>query len=68
MRENSDGKTVAAMDVLVPKIGEIIGGAQREERPDILEKNYVHLVCIQRIIGGICNCAPMELFHMPALA
>lgn len=38
MRANSDGKTVAAMDVLVPKIGEIIGGSQREERLDRLEK------------------------------
>lgn len=37
MRNNEDGKTVAAMDVLVPKIGEIIGGSQREERLDILE-------------------------------
>lgn len=37
MRENTDGKTVAAMDVLVPKVGEIIGGSQREERLDILE-------------------------------
>jgi asparaginyl-tRNA synthetase len=37
MRENEDGKTVAAMDILVPKIGEIIGGSQREERLDILE-------------------------------
>jgi len=37
MRQNDDGKTVAAMDVLVPKIGEIIGGSQREERLDILE-------------------------------
>ncbi len=36
MRVNDDGKTVAAMDVLVPKIGEIIGGAQREERLDVL--------------------------------
>lgn len=36
MRDNTDGKTVAAMDVLVPKIGEIIGGSQREERLDIL--------------------------------
>lgn len=36
MRENEDGKTVAAMDVLVPKIGEIIGGSQREERLDVL--------------------------------
>ncbi|MBS0652122.1 MAG: asparagine--tRNA ligase [Verrucomicrobia bacterium] len=41
MRSNPDGKTVAAMDVLVPKIGEIIGGSQREERPDILEKKIV---------------------------
>ena len=38
MRENSDGKTVAAMDVLVPKIGELIGGSQREDRLDILER------------------------------
>lgn len=38
MRANEDGKTVAAMDVLVPKIGEIIGGSQREERLDHLEK------------------------------
>ncbi|EAZ92178.1 asparagine--tRNA ligase [Crocosphaera chwakensis] len=38
MRLNDDNKTVAAMDVLAPKIGEIIGGSQREERLDILEK------------------------------
>jgi asparaginyl-tRNA synthetase len=38
MRANEDGKTVAAMDVLVPKIGEIIGGSQREERSDRLEQ------------------------------
>lgn len=37
MRQNDDGKTVAAMDVLVPGIGEIIGGSQREERLDRLE-------------------------------
>ena len=37
MRDNDDGKTVAAMDVLVPGIGEIIGGSQREERLDVLE-------------------------------
>ena len=36
MRLNDDGKTVAAMDVLVPRIGELIGGSQREERYDIL--------------------------------
>ncbi len=38
MRLNDDNKTVAAMDVLAPRIGEIIGGAQREERLDILER------------------------------
>lgn len=38
MRENDDKKTVAAMDLLVPGIGEIIGGSQREERLDILEE------------------------------
>ncbi|MCF7917775.1 asparagine--tRNA ligase [Candidatus Gracilibacteria bacterium] len=36
MRLNEDGKTVAAMDLLVPGVGEIIGGAQREERMDVL--------------------------------
>jgi len=37
MRQNDDGKTVAAMDVLLPQVGEIIGGSQREERLDVLE-------------------------------
>jgi len=39
MRVNDDGKTVAAMDLLVPGIGEIIGGSQREERLEMLEEN-----------------------------
>ena len=38
MRLNDDGKTVAAMDLLVPGVGEIIGGSQREERLDVLEE------------------------------
>ncbi len=38
MRLNDDDKTVAAMDLLVPGVGEIIGGSQREERLDVLEK------------------------------
>ncbi|TZF90540.1 asparagine--tRNA ligase [Cognatilysobacter lacus] len=38
MRLNDDGKTVAAMDVLAPGIGEIIGGSQREERLDVLDR------------------------------
>jgi asparaginyl-tRNA synthetase len=37
MKLNDDGRTVRAMDVLVPKVGEIIGGSQREERLDVLE-------------------------------
>jgi asparaginyl-tRNA synthetase len=37
MRVNDDGRTVAAMDVLAPGIGEIIGGSQREERLDVLD-------------------------------
>lgn len=38
MRVNDDGRTVRAMDVLAPKVGEIIGGSQREERLDVLEQ------------------------------
>jgi asparaginyl-tRNA synthetase len=38
MRQNDDGKTVAAMDILAPGIGEIVGGSQREERSDKLEQ------------------------------
>ena len=38
MRENEDGKTVAAADLLVPGVGEIVGGSQREERLSVLEK------------------------------
>jgi asparaginyl-tRNA synthetase len=38
MRQNDDARTVAAMDLLVPKVGEIIGGSQREERLELLER------------------------------
>ncbi len=38
MRVNDDGKTVRAMDILVPNVGEIIGGSQREERLDVIEE------------------------------
>ncbi len=41
MRMNDDGKTVAAMDVLAPGIGEIIGGSQREERLDVLDRRLI---------------------------
>lgn len=43
MRLNDDGKTVAAMDVLAPGIGEIIGGSQREERLDVLDKRLAEM-------------------------
>lgn len=43
MRLNDDDKTVAAMDLLVPGVGEIVGGSQREERLDILEKRMEEL-------------------------
>ncbi len=43
MRLNDDGKTVAAMDVLAPGIGEIIGGSQREERLDVLDKRMAEV-------------------------
>ena len=49
MRVNDDEKTVAAMDVLLPKIGEIVGGSQREERKDVL---------IARM--GECNIVPED--------
>lgn len=41
MRLNDDGKTVAACDLLVPGIGELVGGSQREERYDVLEKLWM---------------------------
>jgi asparaginyl-tRNA synthetase len=43
MRLSDDGRTVAALDVLAPGIGEIIGGAQREERLEVLEKRIDEL-------------------------
>nr|QGT51051.1 asparagine--tRNA ligase [uncultured Firmicutes bacterium] len=61
MRLNEDGKTVAAMDCLVPGIGEIIGGSQREERLDVLldrikeqgmsEEDYAHYLDLRRFGG-----------------
>ncbi|MBC7977747.1 MAG: asparagine--tRNA ligase [Myxococcales bacterium] len=43
MRQNDDGKTVAAMDVLAPGIGEIIGGSQREERLEVLDARIAEM-------------------------
>ena len=62
MRQNDDGKTVAAVDLLVPGIGEIIGGSQREERFDVLsrrmdelnmnQKNYQWYLDLRRYGGA----------------
>jgi asparaginyl-tRNA synthetase len=43
MRQNDDGKTVAACDLLVPRVGELIGGSQREERLDVLQSRMAEL-------------------------
>jgi asparaginyl-tRNA synthetase len=43
MRQNADGKTVAAMDILAPGIGEIIGGSQREERLEVLDARIAEM-------------------------
>ena len=43
MRLNDDDETVAAMDLLVPRVGELIGGSQREERLDVLEKRMAEM-------------------------
>ena len=49
MRDNDDGKTVAAMDILFPSIGEIIGGSQREERYDVLkQKMLAHDISLEK--------------------
>ena len=51
MRLNDDGRTVAAMDVLAPGIGEIIGGSQREERLDVLDKRIAQFGLDARMYG-----------------
>lgn len=43
MRQNDDGKTVAAMDLLVPGVGELIGGSQREERLELLQQRMAEM-------------------------
>lgn len=43
MKVNDDGETVAAMDVLVPKVGELIGGSQREERYEVIQKRILDM-------------------------
>lgn len=47
MRQNDDGKTVAACDLLVPYVGELVGGSQREERYDVLKKRMEECHCLE---------------------
>lgn len=47
MRQNDDGKTVAACDLLVPYVGELVGGSQREERYDILKEKMEKCGCLK---------------------
>ena len=55
MRLNDDGKTVAAMDMLVPGVGEIIGGSQREERLDVLQARMAELDLKEEDYGWYLN-------------
>lgn len=55
MRLNDDGKTVAAADLLVPGVGEIIGGSQREERLDVLEKRMDEMGLKKEDYWWYCN-------------
>ena len=69
MRANDDGKTVRAMDVLAPRIGEIIGGSQREERHDVLlEKIRDAGPAARRPTGGTSSCASTAPPRTPASA
>ena len=68
MRVNDDGQTVRAMDVLVPKVGEIIGGSQREERLDVLEARMTSRASTRTTTGGTSTCAATARCPTPASA
>ena len=60
MRVNDDGNTVAAMDVLAPGIGEIIGGSQREERLDVLDARMVESAARPGALRVVSRPAPLR--------
>jgi len=64
MRLNDDDRTVTAMDVLVPGIGEIIGGSQREERLDVLQTSMARHHLDPKDYGLVSGPAPLR--HGPA--
>ena len=55
MRMNEDGKTVAAVDLLVPGVGEMVGGSQREERPEMLEQRMEALHMEKEAYSWYCD-------------
>lgn len=63
MRQNDDGKTVAAMDILFPGIGEIVGGSQREERLSLLEKECQRCTFLWKKWVGIWIPENTDLVH-----
>ena len=68
MRANDDGKTVAAMDVLVPGIGELVGGSQREERLDrCCSRNARNLTFPKTTFGGTSIPEGSARLPMPGL-
>jgi len=68
MRLNDDNRTVTAMDLLVPGIGEIVGGSQREERLEILEENMRRHKMDPAITNGTLISAVMVPCHILASA
>ena len=68
MRMNDDGKTVRAADLLVPAIGELCGGSQREERLDVLTARMDELGLNREDYWCIWNCASMARWSIRALA
>lgn len=60
MRLNDDQKTVAAMDLLVPRVGELIGGSQREERLDVSWQPCISLCWLSWCCSCLC-CACSSL-------
>ena len=65
MRVNDDGRTVAAMDVLAPGIGEIIGGSQREERLDLLDARMAGRGIDKDHYGWYRDLRHYGTFHTP---
>ena len=62
MRQNDDNKTVAAMDILMPGIGEVIGGSQREERLNILNDRMSEMNISKKELWWYLETGNLERF------